>query len=434
VAISFVQSNRTGGAGSTGADSTHVFQGGAPAIAVGDLAIIAWSVGATTDKAPATPSGYTEAANLYSNNTVDANLVIWYKILDSADVATPQVLIPQSGNNADGRSYAVYVFRGVDQTTPFDVATQTATGTGTTAGNPPSITPTTAGAWIVVAVGGAAGTGAVYTNPGDLSSTTDHFQTFNGADTNDATIGVGLKTNWVSGAFDPAAFGGGTGSGSWAAVTMALRPAPAPQDLTPSLFTNSQSFYGPTITTGSVALTPSLFTNSQTFHAPTVIQDGGAQNLDPALFTNSQSFYGPTITTGAVTLTPSLVTNTNTFYSPTIGLFLTPSLFTNTNTFYAATVTSNYTLAPSLLTDGDNFFSPTVAPGEYRMLPDLFTNSQTFYTPEVVVGPVDLTATLFVNKVGDSGSGSQFFSHYIERVPFHAWTASNRFKRGKPFI
>jgi hypothetical protein len=440
--------------------------------------------------------------------------------------------------------------------------------------------------------------GAVYTNPGDLSSTTDHFQTFNGADTNDATIGVGLKTNWVSGAFDPAAFGGGTGSGSWAAVTMALRPAPAPQDLTPSLFTNTNTFHAPTVErfaptglaivnnngttvthlgdsvysiektggTGSAydagavsssgvsgpfvlrlkhltngsptnawfggvnndpttddshvmdyswvykdgsgfwdiyeggasqaanvgndeyawmwrtgttlgygrgasfnaalnspdrtqttsatlyfdsslyganvkiqalfyvpqVLEPALFTNSSSFFAPTVQQFDPGQNLLPDLFTNSQSFYGPTITTGAVTLTPSLVTNTNTFYSPTIGLFLTPSLFTNTNTFYAATVTSNYTLAPSLLTDGDNFFSPTVAPGEYRMLPDLFTNSQTFYAPEVVAGPVDLTATLFVNKVGDSGSGSQFFSHYIERVPFNPWAASTQFKRGIP--
>lgn len=113
------------------------------------------------------------------------------------------------------------------------------------------------------------------------------------------------------------------------------------QTLTPSLFTNSQTFYAPTVTVGTVTLTPSLFTNNQTFYAPTV--------------------------SSAVTLTPNLFTNTNTFHGPTVsqGFLLEPSLFTNSNTFYDPTVTvGSVTLSPSLVVNSNVFFGPTVSGGE----------------------------------------------------------------------
>ena len=46
------------------------------------------------------------------------------------------------------------------------------------------------------------------------------------------------------------------------------------QSLTPDLFTNTQTFFGPTVS-ATYALTPDLFTNTQTFYGPTVTQDGG---------------------------------------------------------------------------------------------------------------------------------------------------------------
>lgn len=117
-------------------------------------------------------------------------------------------------------------------------------------------------------------------------------------------------------------------------------------------------------TSGSQTLTPSLFTNSQTFYAPTVTV--GAVTLTPLLFTNNQTFYAPTVSS-AVTLTPNLFTNTNTFHGPTVsqGFLLEPSLFTNSNTFYDPTVTvGSVTLSPSLVVNSNVFFGPTVSGGE----------------------------------------------------------------------
>jgi len=58
---------------------------------------------------------------------------------------------------------------------------------------------------------------------------------------------------------------------AWASVIIALKPPPATQALTPSLFENSATFHAATITTGPVGLTASLFENAATFHAPTVL-------------------------------------------------------------------------------------------------------------------------------------------------------------------
>lgn len=44
----------------------------------------------------------------------------------------------------------------------------------------------------------------------------------------------------------------------------------------------------------------------------------GSQTLVPSLFTNTNTFFTPTITTGPVTLLPGLFTNANIFYTPTI--------------------------------------------------------------------------------------------------------------------
>ena len=89
-------------------------------------------------------------------------------------------------------------------------------------------------------------------------------------------------------------------------------------------------------------LTPSLFTNTNTFYAATVSQTGATQTLSPSLFTNTQTFYEAAVTTtgGAQSLTPSLYTNTQTFFAPTVSATkeLAASLFTNTTTFFQATI------------------------------------------------------------------------------------------------
>lgn len=65
--------------------------------------------------------------------------------------------------------------------------------------------------------------------------------------------------------------------------------------------------------------------------------------LYPSLLTNTNTFYSPTVSAGAVTLTPSRYDNTNTFYSGFVninGVVLQPSLYTNGQTFYTPVVSS----------------------------------------------------------------------------------------------
>lgn len=151
--------------------------------------------------------------------------------------------------------------------------------------------------------------------------------------------------------------------------TATMSTGPAAQTLSPSLLTNSQTFYAATVTTGAVALAPSLYSNAQTFYAHTLSQAGGGQTLTPSLYTNSQTFYGGSVGVGTVTLSPSL--------------------FTNSATFYGATVSQGaptQTLSPSLLTNAQAFYGPTATVGAVTLLPGLFTNAQTFYSASLSGG------------------------------------------------
>ncbi len=193
------------------------------------------------------------------------------------------------------------------------------------------------------------------------------------------------------------------------------------QSLTPSLFTNTNTFHAPTVTAGAVTLAPALFTNTQTFYSPTV---SAAYSLTPALYTNTQVFFGPTVSatyaltpslftnaqsffsptvSTSYTLTPALFTNTQTFYSPIVSLEggaqnLLPNLYTNIQTFYSPTITAGaVTLQPSLYTNAQSFSSPTVS-ATYTIAPSLFTNGQTFYSPTIVGGTLTISPDLFVNE------------------------------------
>lgn len=148
------------------------------------------------------------------------------------------------------------------------------------------------------------------------------------------------------------------------------------------------------LTSGGAAqnLTPALFTNSQSFFAPTV---AATYALTAPLFTNSQTFFTPTVTVGAVTLAPSLFANSQTFYGPTVSATyaLAPALFTNAQTFHAATVAAGgVSLAPALFTNAQIFYTPTIAVGgaAQTLLPAVFENAQTFFAAVVAGTPVNL--------------------------------------------
>lgn len=195
----------------------------ASAPAAGDLVIVYFGTGSNTDR-DLVVSGYTEITELYANDSYDTNLVVAYKFMGG----TPDTSFTLAGGTlsaADAGAVAVQVWRGVNATTPLDVTSTTATGSNSILCNPPAITPVTGGAIIVS--GGAGGNNASADPTTFSSSDLTAFMSTSRSDTYDVTIGLGYKV-WTSGAFDPAQFtfsGTNSTSLSWAAVTLALRPA-----------------------------------------------------------------------------------------------------------------------------------------------------------------------------------------------------------------
>jgi hypothetical protein len=371
----------------------------APTLLQNDLVLVAVQNASTVDRTEAqlTPSGYTAChTDNYQNDSNDSNFLVSRKFMGATPDST--VAIPASNATTAGVAYAVYVFRGVDTTTPLDVAAVVTGAINTGVANAPAIVPSTQGAWIVVFGGAAVAAGAVFTNPAGMSTTTNHFRSATiTTTTTDANIGGAIFTGWTSGSYDPAAFGGSTttNTGSWSAVTIALRPSISA--LLPSLFTNNQTFHAPAITVGTATLAATLFANEQIFYGATVQSAAAGTDLTPSLFTNSQTFFAPTIAQ-VTNLAPTLFTNTQTFYGATVTATrnLTPALFTNAQTFFSPARTSSNAVAPTLVTNNQTFYGATISRVS-NVTPALFTNSQTFYAPAVTATRA-LTPALFTNS------------------------------------
>lgn len=229
--------------------------GGNTLPATGDIVFVAVENSSTVDRGAGAlvPTGYTAAHTAdYRNDNNDSNFQVSYKVMGATPDTT--VDIPATNSTSSGVAYAIYVFQGVDTTTPQDVTTVVTGGINTGIANAAAITPVTAGAWIAVFGGAAVAAGwggALFTNPAGMDTTTNYFRSAAITSTsNDAVIGGALYTGWTSGAYDPAAFGGSSSSntGSWSAVTVALRPSSP--DVTVALTGQSLTASG-----GSLAVT-----------------------------------------------------------------------------------------------------------------------------------------------------------------------------------
>lgn len=228
--IVFVGGNTGIVAGATSGNTTIALNAGltggiASAAAAGDLVIAAYATSSAGDRTLAITDGTTAYTlidtELWADDTYDTNLRVCYKVMGSTpDAATT---FGPTGNISDAGAMAVYVFRGVDATTPLDVAAVPSTILSTSRPDPPAITPVTAGAFIV-GVGAAGHSGGTDTfTSADLLS----FLTVGSNDSNDVTLGIG-HFKWMPGKNDPAAFGhtqSDSISFSSAAMTIALRPA-----------------------------------------------------------------------------------------------------------------------------------------------------------------------------------------------------------------
>jgi len=190
-----------------------------------DIVVVAFTLASNTDRSiGVNTAGYTEEAELFANDTYDANLSVSWKRMGS----TPDSSVDVSGPGSSTHPARIIArgYRGVDTTTAMDVARTTATGTNGLLVDPPSITPTTSGALIVAWGCGAANAAALSTaySSSDLTDFTSGIV----SNVYDLAYGVGHKS-WTSGAFDAAAWTGTetATTDSRASVVLALRPATA---------------------------------------------------------------------------------------------------------------------------------------------------------------------------------------------------------------
>ncbi len=188
----------------------------------GDTVVVYFGVGSSATDRNLVIAGYTELADLFGDDVNDSNLAVGWKRMG----VTPDTTVTLTGGTfsvGGGGSIAIQVWRNVDSLFPVGSSVLTATSSNSVLCNPPSITPTINGSVIIAGGVGAHTRGVQTFSSADLTN----FISSGSTDVSiDSTIGVGYK-EWLSGAFDPAAFtfsGADSVDFSWAAVTFALRP------------------------------------------------------------------------------------------------------------------------------------------------------------------------------------------------------------------
>jgi hypothetical protein len=139
----------------------------------------------------------------------------------------------------------------------------------------------------------------------------------------------------------------------------------------------------------------------QAFYAPTVSQAGGVQSVVPGVVhTNGQTFFAPTVATGSIDLAAPLLSNSQQFYAPGVSIgsaSLAPPLAVNGQVFYTATVTPGaITLAPTRIDNTAANYAPSVSTSNDVAAPFL-SNASTLFVPLVGVGSVGLQAPLLLN-------------------------------------
>jgi hypothetical protein len=179
-----------------------------------------------------------------------------------------------------------------------------------------------------------------------------------------------------------------------------LTQGDASQNLTASLFTNTNSFYSASISTLVTLSQGTTFSDGDTFHSPTVsfvLTQGTRFDNSPSFyapslrlgliqgtrFDNSPTFHAPSLSLGLTQATRA--ENTSIHYAPSLRLGLTQGTrFDNSPNFYAATVSqagATQNLTASLYTNSPSFYGPSLSLGLTQA--SRLDNSQSFYVPQV---------------------------------------------------
>lgn len=225
--ITLVGSKLAGWAGTTSNQTislTDLTGGTGAAPEAGDYVVVSYAVGfAVGPTLSVVTSGYAPLITpLSADDTYDVRLASWAKFMGGSPDTS--IVVSGTGNINNAGRVAISVYRGVNPTTPLDVAVSVSPGTGINGGRPtpPPIMPVNSGA-VIVAIGAAS------PPPANIAAFTSDLSDFISATANDTypvVIGVG-SFQWVSGTYTPTQWGGSTTNvqASWAAFTLALRPA-----------------------------------------------------------------------------------------------------------------------------------------------------------------------------------------------------------------
>jgi hypothetical protein len=203
--------------------------GGTGTIAeAGDLLLVVHGLGGVggTDRAMSVAGSgltFTEELDVFVDGGTEVNAALSWAIASSTPPASLQINGLSSNYGSGG---FLLVFRGHDATTPMDVPPVYANSTTYNTPNPGSIAPVTAGA-IVIAMGIFAeyfAHGYEFTGP--PSGYSNYAAVHAASNQRDIVLAIATKV-WTSGTEDPGTFStsGENASNSWAAFTVAVRPA-----------------------------------------------------------------------------------------------------------------------------------------------------------------------------------------------------------------
>lgn len=373
--------------GSVNSVTNPTVASGSVAVSVGDLVF-----GTMSQQTNLTAAG-TVTDNLgntyaYLNAGTDAGTVairsFYARVTNAGTLTTINVPATASTNDA---SVVADVIEGPFLTSPLDANPANATDATTPFTCPATGTLAQADEVVMAAIALAANQTVAATSPSSLTGTVARAN---------ASVGQSRRVVSATTTVTPEF----TGTSATAAQTTASFKLDPTQALTPSLFTNSETFFSPTITPGSVALTPSLLSDDDTLHAPTV---GTTYGLTAALFDDGDTFFSPTMEAAGgedQSLTPSLVSDGDSFFSATVASTygLAAELHSDDDSFFGPTVAAGAVdLAPSLFSDADTFFAATATPGAVDLAPALYTDADVFHSPAVAGDAVNLQPSLVEN-------------------------------------
>jgi len=195
----------------------------ASAPAEGDVVFVSFGFSWATDAA-LSATGWTEISDLYSSDTEDAQLAVYYKRMGA--VPDTSLVITSTQSTASISPTAIFhVWRNLDATTPIDVTSVTTTGTNTAVPAFGAITPVTENSVILVTA-----LSATKESTTPYTSTLDNFRQLAITEVGGnvfSVIGFGSYSGWASGAYTSPSWGYATTSTSmsYATTVIALRPA-----------------------------------------------------------------------------------------------------------------------------------------------------------------------------------------------------------------